>query len=974
MNLAESLLKHGQPDDVCFLYQDQKITYHAFRHYVAQWVTFLRPQINSSSKVLLMMDETPTLAGLFFGVLALGATPIVANPRLKPHEIDYMIHDSAVDIVFCDFDTPIKHINIHNIVLPQATAVHYVSVNPCDVAVIQYTSGSTGKPKGVHHSSEAILQCCQVVSDHLALTKNDIVYSVSKTFFGFGMGNTFFFPLFNGACAVLDHNWPTIALIKENLQKYQPTVLFAVPSVFNQLLQLDQVSLRIAQSSGSHLPFEIAKQWLDKFGIELLNAIGSTELLHIFAGTTASGNPYGSVGRVIGQNKIKIVDDGGLTVACGHVGKLLISSPVLALGYTDNQHFNAFKEEWFTTGDLCHQDENGFLYFHGRVDDRFKINGRWVIPLEIENKIRENHPTIEQCYVTCVQDAHDFERVVLVVIGDKTQLQTLQGVNQHLPRYQNIDEVLIIDQTPLNSNGKIDRKQIKTIASDYIKSKNLEVEVASYGVDEETYHRYIQQGYNLVPIWKQLHSKQPISATHLYRNIVEQGGFIFEKYDHQQNSCKARYSIIGLDTKERIQIKENTLSYFKDDAILWQKHSDEPLKALQKLQQQYRVPKFCDVPEFFGGYIGYFGFETTRLIEPRLAKNDLKQTDLYIPDVVQILAKQFLVIDHQKQAVYCVAYACPETYQEAKQACDTLSDQVMACFVQSEDKFVPKATTQHHQISCGINRPEFLKKVQQVKEYINAGDVMQVVLSHRMQAPLECDALTYYEALKSVCYTPYTYCIDLNDFQVVGASPEELVKYYDHHVSSRPMAGTRRRTGQPDQDSVLSTELLNDPKEQAEHMMLVDLARNDLGRIALPGCVCVEDLMQVELYSHVMHLVSTVTAPTNQNITGLDALIATFPAGTLSGASKVRALEIIQELEPQPRGVYGGVVGYIDWHGNADLAIAIRTSVLKDNTMYVQAGAGIVSDSIAENEWQETMDKSRLLFVAASQLGCSYSF
>lgn len=975
MNLTQSLLFNPNLDieKICYLYQDQQVSYGKMQHDVQQWSQYLLQRNVNKKNVLIMMDETPTQAALFFSIIAVGSVPIIANPRLKPHEIDHIIKDSNIELIFSDFGLSSPSININHVVLPEAENILFCPKQSYEVAVIQYTSGSTGTPKGVHHSTQAILSCCKSVSEHLGLKDSDIIYSVSKSFFGFGMGNSLFFPLYNQATAILDCQWPTIDLIKQNLSRFQPTVLFAVPTVFNHLLELEQLNLRLAQSSGSHLPIETALKWKEKFGIELLNAIGSTELLHIFAGTKAENHKLGSVGRVMNHNAINIVDETGHAVVQGEVGKLLIHSPVLALGYTENNRFHTLEPSWFATGDLCSQDDEGFLYFHGRADDRFKVNGRWVIPLEMENKIRQYYPAIHQCYVTCVEDQNAFEQVVLIVIGalDHDTILALNNINCSLPKYQNIDEILLLDQVPINSNGKVDRKQLKNIAYDFVKTKSFKnITISSYGIDQESYQQFIDDGYNLVPLWKEIDiQKKKISTPQLYEALVgTSGGFLFEQYDHQSDSCSVHYSIIGLDVNERIEIHDHTLKYVLNSQTHWEKIVEHPLLELQKLQKTYHVPKICELPPFFGGYFGYFGFETTRLIEPRLKLSDRKSGNLQIPDIVQILSKRVVVIDHQKSAVYCVVHANANNFDESKKACDDLSKKVIECLNLPQNTHHQKRQNGLSDITYSIDKHQFMQKVEAVQQYIQAGDVMQVVLSHQMTTSLECDALTYYKALKELSYTPYTYCIDLQDFQIIGASPEELVRYQDQHVSSRPMAGTRRRTGKKGHDSLLAAELIKDPKERAEHMMLVDLARNDLGKIALPGCVCVEELMQVELYSHVMHLVSTVTAPTSKEVTGLDALIATFPAGTLSGASKVRALEVISELETQSRGVYGGVIGYIDWQGNADLAIAIRTGVLKNKTLYVQAGAGIVSDSIAENEWQETMDKSRLLFAAAVQV------
>lgn len=995
INLAEEILFKNDKindDSVCFRSKKTTLKYKELKSLIYYYIEELNKEnIDPENRVIVMMDETPLFTAIFYSLISLGAVPIVINPKFDKENIEYILNDSKANLIITDLELNSDQYNHKIYFIDKDFSINELIIkgNFCSneiifyrndgksEAIIQYTSGSTGNPKGVLHCANRILACCETVSRHFMIQPDDIIYSVSKTFFGFGMGNTLLFPIYNGASAILDIEWPNINNIKNNLNQFKPTILCAVPSVFEQLIQIDfDCHLRIALSSGSHLSIEIAKKWRTRFNLELLNGIGATELLHLFAANKLDSNKLGSVGKLLEGCKVKIINEDDQEITTGETGRLLIQSPTLALGCSKNGVVSKFDEPWYPIGDLFSMDDEGYLYFHGRTDDRFKINGRWVTPLEVENKILSKHTLLDQCYVTCIQDEHDYDSVVLFIIGQKNlaMLDQLEEINQSLPNYQKINHIVLLEQIPVNSNGKLDRKQFKKIAAEYLlERKSDSVYVSPHKVDQASYEHFIAQNYNLTPLWKKIKYLNDFSVELLFKKIKrDHGSFLFETYQNAQDKYIPHYTVIGLDTQERIEIYENKVRSISQNCINWEKSCTMPLIELKKLQHQFKVPKIAELPEFCGGYFGYFGFETTRLIEPRLNKKPKKNTDLPIADIVQIQAKELVVIDHTQREIYCITHAVANElgqYHYAKQQCDFISNRIVDFFSQYKSELTTQAEHQKYEGSedlfyC-LPRENFLENVSKIKEYIKSGDVMQVVLSQRMHAPLNSSALDYYLALKKLAHTPYTYYIDLIDFQIVGASPEELVKLTNNKLISRPMAGTRKRTGMPSLDKALEHELLSDAKEKCEHMMLVDLARNDVGRLALPGSVTVDELMKVEFYSHVMHIVSTVTAPVSSDVTGLDALVATFPAGTLSGASKIRALEIIAELEPHPRGVYGGVIGYINWHGQADLAIAIRTSLIKDQKIYIQAGAGIVNDSIAENEWQETIDKSSLLLIAA---------
>jgi anthranilate synthase component 1 len=370
---------------------------------------------------------------------------------------------------------------------------------------------------------------------------------------------------------------------------------------------------------------------------------------------------------------------------------------------------------------------------------------------------------------------------------------------------------------------------------------------------------------------------------------------------------------------------------------------------------------------FTGGFVGYFGYEVVQRFEPRLI-DDSKPDEINTPDMVLLLSEEVAVFDNLAGRLFLVVNidpARPQAWEMAQSRLDELEGQLRG---RSEGYGVPVA---HDRIAekdyhYGFSRSDFIRAVEKSKEYILSGDVFQVVLSQRMSVPFKARPLDVYRALRALNPSPYMYFIDLGDTQIVGSSPEVLVRVQNRQVTLRPIAGTRHRGDSVEEDKRLEAELLNDPKERAEHLMLIDLGRNDAGRVSRIGSVEVTDTMVVERYSHVMHIVSQVQGELADGLTATDAIRSSFPAGTLSGAPKIRAMEIINELEPVRRNVYAGAVGYINWHDDTDLAIAIRTAVIKDGMLHVQAGAGIVADSDPEKEWEETMNKGRALIAAVN--------
>lgn len=486
----------------------------------------------------------------------------------------------------------------------------------------------------------------------------------------------------------------------------------------------------------------------------------------------------------------------------------------------------------------------------------------------------------------------------------------------------------------------------------------------------EAFLAYGDAGYTHVPLCQSLPLPPGVEAISLYQALANCGqDYLFETGHWHEGVFEQAYSAIGLPCSQRVELDEGVLRLYDDGHMSARIDCDDPLAELAKLQKGFRVAPCLGLPPFKGGFFGYFGFETTRLIEPRLCRVPRKPSGFQLPDVLQLISTDLVVLDHREHLAYCIVHENPKGSSDYQSGRDRLNQLV----TRLRPLLVPMAPrmrgidTKPAAAESAFPQPAFVEAVRRIKDYIAAGDVMQVVLSQRMTLPFEEDGLALYRSLADLGDTPYRYLLNLGDCQVVGASPEMLFCQEAQKVTTRPMAGTRRRGSDLAEDILLKEELLADPKEIAEHMMLVDLSRNDLGRLANFGSVQVNQLLNVEYFSHVMHIVSTVTGQIPDHVSGLDLLRSMFPAGTLSGASKIRALEIIAEMEPHSRGIYGGAIGILDWDGRADLAIAIRTGLIQDARLYVQAGAGVVQDSVAHREWQETIEKSQLIRVAAGR-------
>jgi anthranilate synthase component 1 len=480
----------------------------------------------------------------------------------------------------------------------------------------------------------------------------------------------------------------------------------------------------------------------------------------------------------------------------------------------------------------------------------------------------------------------------------------------------------------------------------------------------EQFASFAEAGYNRIPLMREVLADldTPLSTylkladapyTYLFESV--QGG---EKW--------GRYSIIGLPARTVLSVRDHQVTVTTDHVVVEQETVADPLAFIEAFQARYRVPEVEGLPKFTGGLVGYFGYDTVRYIEPRLAESPNPDL-LGNPDILLMLSDEVVVFDNLSGKLYVVVHVDPAEGAALEKGESRLG-QLVRLLEQPvrRPEYIAPAEVSEADFVSGFTQAGFEAAVEKAREYIVDGDIMQVVLSQRMSIPFAAPPLDLYRALRSLNPSPYMFFLNLEDFHVVGSSPEILVRYEEGLVTVRPIAGTRPRGHDEAEDKALEADLLADPKELAEHLMLIDLGRNDVGRIAETGSVALTDKMVIERYSHVMHIVSNVEGKLKEGMSAMDALRATFPAGTVSGAPKIRAMEIIDELEPVKRGVYAGAVGYLGWHGNMDTAIAIRTAVIQERTLHIQAGAGIVYDSIPRNEWDETMNKGRAVFRAAA--------
>ena len=484
-------------------------------------------------------------------------------------------------------------------------------------------------------------------------------------------------------------------------------------------------------------------------------------------------------------------------------------------------------------------------------------------------------------------------------------------------------------------------------------------------ISKNDFNKLAKKGYNRIPLMCEVLADldTPLSTYTKICNFPY--SYLFESVEGGEKW--GRYSIIGLPAKKIISVTGEKIKITENSKLIDEYNTNDPLKEIEKIQQSYKVAQIEGMPRFSGGLVGYFGYETIRYIEPKLNKNN-KEDPIGSPDILLMVSDEVVVFDNLSGKLFIIVHADPkknDAYSNALQRLDDISGMLRDNQNNKSQSDNSRDVNENDFVS-GFTQKNYEKAVDTIKNYIVNGDAMQVVLSQRLSIPFQSKPINLYRALRSLNPSPYMYFLDLEDFQIVGSSPEILVRLEDNIVTVRPIAGTRPRGKTKSEDLALEKDLLGDPKELAEHLMLIDLGRNDLGRVADMGSVNLTDKMIIERYSHVMHIVSNVTGELKKGMNAMDVLRSTFPAGTVSGAPKIRAMEIIDELEPVKRGVYSGAVGYISWNGNMDTAIAIRTAVIKDKTLHIQAGAGIVADSIPKNEWDETMNKGRAIFKAVS--------
>ncbi len=429
----------------------------------------------------------------------------------------------------------------------------------------------------------------------------------------------------------------------------------------------------------------------------------------------------------------------------------------------------------------------------------------------------------------------------------------------------------------------------------------------------------------------------------------------------------ARYSLIGLHAKRIIKVIKNEIEILEEGNIIENITTEDPLAYIEKLQKSFSLEEDSNLPKFNGGLVGYFSYDCVRYIERKLIDSEPPDT-LGTPDALFMLSEEVAVFDNLKNKLHLIVLVDSKDQIDAAERRLNELEEKLKDPLPFQDFKKPEKSISESDFMSGFGEDDFKQSVQKAKKYIEEGDIMQVVCSQRMSLPFTADPVALYRSIRQLNPSPYMYYLNLKDFYIVGSSPEILARLEDNKVTVRPIAGTRRRGKDELDDIAMEEDMVNDPKEIAEHLMLIDLGRNDVGRIAKPGSVNVTEKFGVERYSHVMHMVSNVEAEIRKELSAIDLFRATFPAGTVSGAPKIRAMEIIDEFEPVKRGIYGGAIGYLSWQGNMDMAIAIRTAVIKDEVLYIQAGGGWVADSVPELEWKESLNKGRAIFKAAEMV------
>ncbi len=487
-------------------------------------------------------------------------------------------------------------------------------------------------------------------------------------------------------------------------------------------------------------------------------------------------------------------------------------------------------------------------------------------------------------------------------------------------------------------------------------------------MEQRQFDRLKEAGYNRIPLVRQILADldTPLST---YMKLAE-GAYSFLLESVQGGEKWGRYSIIGGPCRTFLRVFGQRAEIVRDGEVVESHIVSDPLAWIERFQHGVKAapsPDFPHMPRFLGGLVGYFGYDTVRYIEPRLGPCP-NPDPLGVPDILLMVSEEVLVFDNLAGKLYLVVHVDPAQRNAFSRGQSRLSELAKRLrggvnrYRLGESRY----EVAEEDFTSNFTQQQYESVVKRIKRYIVNGDCMQVVPSQRMTAAYRGRPLDLYRALRSTNPSPYMFFLDFDNFQIAGSSPEILCRLDEGEITVRPIAGTRRRGGTEVEDLALEQELLADPKELAEHLMLIDLGRNDVGRVSAVGSVRVTDRMAIERYSHVMHIVSHVTGRLRAALGPMDVLRATFPAGTLSGAPKIRAMEIIDEVETVKRGIYAGAVGYLSWSGNMDVAIAIRTAVVKDGRVHIQAGGGVVHDSVPRLEWEETLNKGRALFRAVA--------
>lgn len=489
----------------------------------------------------------------------------------------------------------------------------------------------------------------------------------------------------------------------------------------------------------------------------------------------------------------------------------------------------------------------------------------------------------------------------------------------------------------------------------------------------QTVKQLAAEGYNRVPVQREVLADLDTPLSSYLKLAQGPYSYLFESV--QGGEKWGRYSILGLPAKTLLTARGDNVQVHQSGELIEEHDIADPLEFVETFKARYRSPEIEGLPSFTGGLVGYFAYDCVRYVEPKL-KASVNKDVINTPDILLMVSDEVLVFDNLAGKIIFIVHAeitgdddhNKASLAAAEQRLDELEIKLRESTPATTPMSLKANGSIEKQFSSSFGEEKFHQAVDTIKDYVLSGDTMQVVVSQRLSIPFTAEPLNLYRALRSLNPSPYMYFLDLGDHHVVGSSPEILARLEDNEVTVRPIAGTRRRGHTPEEDIALEKELVSDPKEIAEHLMLIDLGRNDAGRVSEIGSVKLTDKMVVERYSHVMHITSNVTGQLQKGLGAMDVLRAALPAGTLSGAPKIRAMEIIDELENEKRGIYGGAVGYLSWNGNMDTAIAIRTAVIKDKTLYVQAGAGVVADSVPELEWKETMNKARAIFRAAEMV------